>query len=89
MCGIFGGTNLSNQTKDNIISLMHHRGPDGSGSYFDKNHQVFLAHTRLSIIDISANGSQPMTDITGNFVITFNGEIYNFKELKKELECIG
>ena len=89
MCGIFGGTNLSNQTKDSIISLMHHRGPDGSGSYFDKNHQVFLAHTRLSIIDISANGSQPMTDITGNFVITFNGEIYNFKELKKELECIG
>ena len=85
MCGIFGGHNLDPEIKDNIISQLSHRGPDGSGYYIDKSQNIILCHTRLSIIDVSNNGSQPMTDQTGNYIISFNGEIYNFLEIKKRL----
>jgi len=61
-----------------------HRGPDGEGFYLDKN--ISLGHRRLSIIDLSENGKQPMFNEDKSMCIVFNGEIYNFQELKKELE---
>lgn len=81
MCGILGarGLNLENQLK-----FLEHRGPDSRGVFHDRS--VFLGHTRLSIIDLSNRGKQPMSDSEGKIWITFNGEIYNFREIKKELE---
>lgn len=62
---------------------IRHRGPDDTGVYRDKD--ISLGNTRLAIIDLSKRGHQPMEDRSGRFVITFNGEIYNFKDLRKEL----
>ena len=64
--------------------LIRHRGPDGEGSWMHKNNAIGLTHRRLSIIDLSPSGSQPMTDRMGNW-ITYNGEIYNYIELRQEL----
>ena len=66
-----------------MTKIISHRGPDGEGIYIDKN--IGLGHRRLSIIDISNKGHQPMSDYSNEIVISYNGEIYNFKE-KKELE---
>jgi len=63
-----------------------HRGPDAEGAFVDSESGVALGHRRLSIIDISAAGSQPMTSSDGRWVISYNGEIYNFEELRKNLE---
>lgn len=92
MCGISGIINLkgepvSEQTILDMSTAMAHRGPDGSGVFMHKN--VALGHQRLSILDLSENGSQPMKSKLGNWVVTFNGCIYNFKELKKELILSG
>ena len=91
MCGIAGFIKFKNNRNDlneaslkAMVSKLSHRGPDFR-DYWIKNN-VFLGHTRLSIIDISKNGNQPMVSHSGRFVITFNGEIYNFKLLKIELE---
>ncbi len=70
-----------------MTSLLSHRGPDGEGFYSDGT--VSLGHRRLSIIDLSASGKQPMSNEDGTIWITFNGEIYNFQELRKELEKRG
>lgn len=72
-----------------MSDTLAHRGPDGSGTFLEEktNFQIGLAHRRLSIIDLSAGGSQPMH--YKNLHITFNGEIYNYKEIKKELEEKG
>ena len=90
MCGINGIISFSNQSFDQEIHLMNknleHRGPDGSGVLKFKN--LYLGHTRLSIQDLSTKGSQPMSN-DGNTWIIYNGEIYNFKEIKIELENIG
>lgn len=90
MCGIAGV--LSNKrdlgpSLNQMIESMHHRGPD-FGSYKIFNN-LGLAHTRLSIIDLSASGNQPMEDHEGSIAIVFNGEIYNYQELKKDLEKKG
>ncbi len=90
MCGIAGAISL-NANKVNRLShyltvmdkLQKHRGPDGSGFYINKTETVGFAHQRLSIIDLSL-GNQPMTDAYGN-TLCYNGEIYNYIELKKEL----
>lgn len=91
MCGIAGAINLSNQQISGLGKQLHvmgellrHRGPDGSGVYLHPNKHLGLAHRRLSIIDLSETGAQPMTDRGGNW-ITFNGEIYNYIELREEL----
>lgn len=93
MCGIFGI--VSKQPIDNInsytqcLNTMTHRGPDASGEWISENKDVFLGHRRLAIIDLSPNGSQPMSDETSDIVIVFNGEIYNYKDLRKELISAG
>ena len=80
MCGIIGSTTYGiNRT---ILNQIYHRGPDARGVYTDKF--ISLGHTRLSIIDIN-NGSQPMLSDDKQAIIVFNGEIYNFKDLKKDL----
>ena len=70
-------------------TALAHRGPDDSGLFEDPSHGVGLAHTRLSILDLSPLGHQPMTSDDGRVVLVFNGEIYNFCELRTELEAQG
>lgn len=72
-----------------MSSVMSHRGPDDQGSWADPNSEVGLTHRRLSIIDTSASGHQPMWDSTGQVATVFNGEIYGYKALRKELEADG
>lgn len=90
MCGINGIINF--KSKPNLLDikimnqLLQHRGPDGSGEYLFKN--VLLGHTRLSIQDLSSKGMQPMSN-DNRYWIVFNGEIYNFQELRKELELLN
>ena len=91
MCGIAGILNLSSQPVPRLARslnamsyLLRHRGPDGEGTWSHSRGHVGLAHRRLSIIDLSAAGAQPMTDRAGNWIV-FNGEIYNFLELREEL----
>ena len=89
MCGITGFVNNKDNKKEIIKKMadkIAHRGPDGEGYYIDDN--IALAHRRLSIIDLST-GTQPMYDKDKSLVIVFNGEIYNFLELKKELKAKG
>ena len=90
MCGINGIINFNSNTIDDHIHIMNdllkHRGPDGMGSY--KNQNLLLGHTRLSIQDLSDKGAQPMSN-DQNLWIIFNGEIYNFKEIKNELKELG
>jgi asparagine synthase (glutamine-hydrolysing) len=92
MCGVAGVVffNDRHEFKLNNIRKMNdslnHRGPDSEGFWISSNERVFLAHKRLSIIDLSANGNQPMVSSCGRYVITFNGEIYNFNELLKDLK---
>jgi len=71
--------------RDHMIS----RGPDGKGEWFSDHNRVGLAHRRLSIIDLSEHGAQPMTSSDGRYVISFNGEIYNYRELRQQLEKQG
>ena len=92
MCGIAGVFNL----KDEMVSpavlrkmtdAIAHRGPDGEGQWIEGN--VGLGHRRLAIIDLSPAGQQPMVSAEQRFVLSYNGEIYNFKELRSELEALG
>lgn len=68
---------------------MRHRGPDDAGTWWSPDRRVGLAQRRLAIIDLSPGGHQPMTDHSGQYWITFNGEIYNYQELRRELEGCG
>jgi len=89
MCGIAGILGGGGQELDQTIELMtatlHHRGPDDGGRWRDPEAGVALGHRRLSILDLSPLGRQPMLSRSGRFVITFNGEIYNFTELRQSL----
>lgn len=93
MCGIVGVNNLTGAAKkyeqhlDSALQTLSNRGPDNRGKFF--HNRVGLGHTRLSIIDVSESGSQPMFDESGRYAIVYNGEIYNFKELRKEIEDKG
>lgn len=70
-----------------MINALQHRGPDDSGLWSD--HLCALGHRRLAIIDLSQSGRQPLTNEDGTIWITFNGEIYNFEALRRELESSG
>nr|MCR4850212.1 asparagine synthase (glutamine-hydrolyzing) [Lachnospiraceae bacterium] len=89
MCGIAGFCNLRDRDKQRNIAAMLdrivHRGPDSSGTFYSENGLVTFGHRRLSIIDVTETGSQPMTSHNGRYVLTYNGEIYNHQELKKRL----
>lgn len=89
MCGIAGifHKNKNNFLKDNIkkiLKYIKHRGPDGSGYFIDEG-KIALGNTRLSIQDLSDKGNQPIISKCKRYVIVFNGEIYNFKDLRKKL----
>ena len=72
-----------------MTSALRHRGPDGYGTWVSDDARVGLGHTRLSIIDLSPAGAQPMVSASGRYIVTFNGEIYNFKVLRFSLEQLG
>ena len=66
-------------------NILNHRGPDGKGKWISSTKNIGFGHTRLSILDLTSSANQPFVDKTKNYVITFNGEIYNFKEIKQIL----
>lgn len=92
MCGIAGFLNTDRAPADPALlhpmaDAIRHRGPDGEGFYEDG--PVGFAHRRLSIIDLSSAGAQPMVTGDGRYALTYNGEVYNFVELRRELEALG
>jgi asparagine synthase (glutamine-hydrolysing) len=97
MCGVAGFLQVSDgqsaETWSNILdrvgSTIAHRGPDDSGVWLDVDAGIGLSHRRLSILDLSPAGHQPMTSASGRFILAFNGEIYNHLLLRKELEKNG
>jgi asparagine synthase (glutamine-hydrolysing) len=95
MCGIAGFVLGSTARIDATLTLrsmidpLTHRGPDGWGIHLDRGNSVGLGHRRLAIVDLSAEGHQPMVSRTGRYVITYNGEVYNFGKLRAELEPQG
>src|SRR2546423_15434585 len=92
MCGIAGilhfdsGRKINRAVLEKMTNILSHRGPDGEGFYVDGN--VGLGHRRLAIIDLST-GAQPMLSRDGKLALVFNGEIYNYVELKEELKALG
>lgn len=96
MCGIVGVLNFKNSsfrvTEPYLIRMrdtMVHRGPDGAGAWIADDGRIGLGHRRLSIIDLSPAAAQPMTNEDGSLWVSFNGEIYNHAEIRRELEEIG
>jgi asparagine synthase (glutamine-hydrolysing) len=90
MCGIAGYQGkFSSELILQMRNIIRHRGPDDDGIYRDEGAGIALAHTRLSIIDLSPLGHQPMVSDHENIVLTFNGEIYNYRELRIDLEQRG
>jgi asparagine synthase (glutamine-hydrolysing) len=87
MCGVvaIAGRPQATSSVEKMIAVLRHRGPDGRGIYTDATDSIALGHTRLSIIDRSDAGAQPMTSADGRFVLVFNGELYNHVELRAEL----
>jgi len=94
MCGICGVVRLNDPPTDletvrAMADTLRHRGPDDGGVWRSPDGRVALGHRRLSIIDLSPAGHQPMTEQTGRLWISFNGEIYNYQELREELRGLG
>ena len=96
MSGISGILNHKSKNENIIFDLLNqinsnlrHRGPDNTGTWNDNKNFCFLGHTRLGILDLSVNGNQPMLDQDQRYVISFNGEIYNFRELREVLKQSG
>jgi len=94
MCGLAGFWGFSElRNRHELISRMNHklvhRGPDSSGVWFETDQSIFLGHQRLSIVDLSDSGSQPMMSESQRYVLAFNGEIYNHRLLKAELDLVN
>jgi asparagine synthase (glutamine-hydrolysing) len=94
MCGIAGiwqldGQTVERGTADRFVAALAHRGPDGQTTIIDDEGRLALGHRRLTILDPTAAADQPMRSASGRFTITFNGEIYNFRELRGHLESRG
>lgn len=89
MCGIVGVLGAGPAGRiESMVGSLKHRGPDGDGIWIDDSQRLALGHTRLAILELSDLGSQPMTSVSGRYVIVFNGEIYNHLELRAELETV-
>jgi len=92
MCGIAGFLSSDHISADcsgwlyDMAGTMVHRGPDDEGVWYDANFGIGLAHRRLSIIDLSNEGHQPMASFSERYVIVYNGELYNFKDIRWELD---
>lgn len=90
MCGISGffsvEKKISAQELQAMTNAMPHRGPDAAGFFLNESHTVGMGHRRLSIIDLSSAANQPMFSSCGRYVMVFNGEIFNFQEIKKDLQ---
>src|SRR5262245_16786940 len=96
MCGISGTFDAAGRSTeslagaiDRMSETLHHRGPDDGGTWVDAAAGIALGHRRLSIIDLSPQGHQPMQSACGRYVIVFNGEVFNFRALRQELEPRG
>ena len=95
MCAIAGSVSVNTATANGLqglnamLNAMKHRGPDSSGTWVNQQGGVALGHNRLSILDLSSGGHQPMINKLNGDVLVFNGEIYNFLELRKTLEELG
>ncbi|MFB1490746.1 MULTISPECIES: asparagine synthase (glutamine-hydrolyzing) [unclassified Thiocapsa] len=96
MCGIAGifayKDSADAVVRAELLAIRDHmaaRGPDGMGEWESSDHRIALAHRRLSIIDLSSAAAQPMSSPDGKLVITFNGEIYNYREMRRTLESAG
>src|SRR3954468_22816675 len=96
MCGFAGVVQREGRLPGDVSALalslgrlLAHRGPDGSGAWEERDGQVLLVHRRLAIIDPGPGGAQPMSTTEGRHHIVFNGEIYNYRELRAELESRG
>ncbi|ANB61711.1 asparagine synthase (glutamine-hydrolyzing) [Anoxybacteroides amylolyticum] len=92
MCGIaavFSNKQIPFATIKKMTDIIEHRGPDGEGHQSLLDDKLWLGHRRLAIVDLSNNGSQPMSYKNGRYWIVFNGEIYNYIEIRKELEALG
>ncbi len=94
MCGIAGVLDLDadcslEQTVRRMTAAVHHRGPDGGGIWVDPHAGLALGHRRLRILDLSDLGAQPMRSADRRYISVFNGEIYNFRELRRRLESLG
>lgn len=92
MCGIAGIVNTERFDIEQVVVLrdrLVHRGPDSSGIWKSQDERVALAHRRLSILDLSPSGHQPMFSMSGRYAMVFNGEVYNYLELRAELEKLG
>ncbi len=95
MCGIAGfwdpsrGMNDPRAALRRMAGTMTHRGPDADGEFLADEVGLGLAHRRLSILDLSVDGAQPMTSAGGRYVVTYNGEVYNFRDLQRELAGSG
>src|ERR1700730_4635730 len=95
MCGISGAFafapagDLDPVVVERLNESQRHRGPDGEGFWLSDDHRLAFGHRRLAIIDIGPEGSQPMWDGNRRFVTTYNGEIYNYREVRAELESLG
>jgi asparagine synthase (glutamine-hydrolysing) len=92
MCGIAGlvhldGASVSPVVLRKMTDAIAHRGPDGEGQWIEGN--VGIGHRRLAVIDLSPGGHQPMVSKDQRYVLTYNGEVYNFRELRTELESKG
>ena len=91
MCGIiaFIDKKKSINTLNDMLNIQSYRGPDDRGLYFDEKNGVHFGHNRLSIQDLSSYGHQPFVSDCGNYIIVFNGEVYNFKNIRVDLEELG
>lgn len=96
MCGVTGYYQPSGGRADELRAVvtamtrvLSHRGPDDEGIWVDATAGIALGHRRLSVIDLSPEGHQPMSSLSGRYLISFNGEIYNFQEMRAQLEPLG
>jgi asparagine synthase (glutamine-hydrolysing) len=85
IAGIFSFETIRQETIESMTGCLAHRGPDANGTFLDKTNTIALGHTRLSIIDLSNAANQPFYSSDNRYAVVFNGEIYNFNEIKKEL----